>query len=174
MSAASQVAWQNLSGARRKLQRIADGLRLAAGGEAVRKTAEQVRSLVDRIAVDKYAKHMRSGALRASVEATASGGLVQLQRLAYARYHKWDPFRRGGLPPFIVKQAQRIFSATLLGVVRNDPDFVRSAASIGLSEAEDVEVETRNAAAKSDAKRAEKQRQCEERVRNRPARGRRR
>lgn len=156
MSSASLKAYANLTGARRTLQRIRDGLRLVAGGAVADEAAQEIGAAYRKIVDEKYAKHRATGALVGSAHVDVDGSLVQIGRYGYARYHRWDPLRRGSVPPFMLKIAQQIASAKLLAAVRGDSSFVRTPAAVGVDEAEDVEREVLKEETKTAAKAAAK------------------
>lgn len=150
--------FQNLTAASKKLALIAEGLRRAAGGEAVERAATKVRDLVDHVAQKKLSAHSESGAAAGNTRVDVSGGgMVLLHGMppchgkgssgkSYVSRHSWWPFRRG-MPTSIVKQASRILAAEFLALVRSG---AAPAGLLGQGEAEEVEAE----GAAADAKKA--------------------
>lgn len=157
MSTASLKAYANLSGMRRTLQRIRDGLRLIEGGVIADEAAQEIGAAYGKIVDEKYAKHRATGALVGSAHVDVDGSLIQIGRYGYARYHRWDPLRRGSVPPFMLKIAQQIASSKLLAAVRGRSDFIRTPAAIGLDEAEEVEAAGLAEASKRASKAAAKE-----------------
>ncbi len=105
-----------MGAARRRLAEVTAGLRAAASGAVVERAAAQVQAQIDAVSRAKLAKHTASGAALGALKASRSGGLVQLTAKGYLRYHRWWPFRRG-MPPFVTRNATKIFKAAWDAVV---------------------------------------------------------
>ncbi len=142
------MAYADISAARAKLARICDGLRFAASGAVLERAAAKVQEQIDAVGKSKLSKHQLSGAALGSLDATASGGLVQLTSNRYLGYHRWWVFR-DGMPPFVVSRAVKILDAELHAAVAGQPSplFVADAAAEIAEEARMVKHRARYKAA---------------------------
>ena len=111
------MTFTGITQARARLERLAQGLREAAGGAVLARAAAKVQAQIDAVASAKAGAHQDTGAAASSVLVTASGGLVQLNSAGYLKFHGWWPFRRGIMPPFIVKNASQILARELLTAI---------------------------------------------------------
>lgn len=156
------IKFVGISGARARLQTIVNGLRDAAGGEAVARAAAKVQAQIDAVSKSKLTTHKLSGNALAVARPTHSGGLIQLTAPRYVNYHGWWPFRRG-MPPFVVKRAAQLFAAELLALVSGKPSksAVLAAATV-LSQADAAASRAAARKAKAAADRVEKLRKKRE------------
>jgi len=111
------VTFIGITQARARLERLAQGLREAAGGAVLARAAAKVQAQINAVAKAKTAAHELSGNAASTLTVTAAGGLVQLHAASYLHFHRWWPFRSGVMPPFIVKNASLILARELLAAI---------------------------------------------------------
>lgn len=112
--------YATITGARARLQAAADGLRAAASGAVVERAAAKVQTQVDKVAHKFTSAHRLSGDADDSVDTTTAGGLIQLRTVGYLRFHADWLFRRG-MPPFVISNALKIFTAELVAALAGEP-----------------------------------------------------
>jgi hypothetical protein len=123
------VQFSELSAARAKLARLAQGLHRVASGDVIVSAVGKVQAFLDETARKKLRAHIATGEAIGSLAVTDSGSLVLLSASRYLRYHGWWPFRRG-MPGFAVKQALRILAAEVLAAVGRDGDLGKLAGNV--------------------------------------------
>jgi hypothetical protein len=146
------IKYAGLTAARARLQRLADGLREAAGGEVLARATAKMGEQIAAVAEQKTAAHMDTGAARGSVELAVSSGRVQLTTVGYLRYHSWWPFRRG-MPGFVVKRAALVLARELVEAIGGDGSALAAEAQ---AVADDGDAAATKAASKSANKRPRK------------------
>jgi hypothetical protein len=132
------LSYAGITSARKRLARLAEGLREAASGEVVARAVAKIGQQIVAVAEKKTTQHRDTGAARGSVELATTGGLVQLSTVGYLKFHAWWPYRRG-MPPFVVKRAALIFARELVNVLGVAADQTEAAELV--SEADDAEIE---------------------------------
>jgi hypothetical protein len=133
------MTFTGITQARRRLGRLADGLRDVASGAALDRAAAFIRAQVEAVARDKAGRHEETGAALGSIVATSAGGLVQLSNVGYLRFHSWWPFRRGSMPPFVVKRASLILAREIRASLGIAGSAVAAEASAVIDEAAGAE-----------------------------------
>ncbi len=111
------MTFTGITQARARLERLAQGLREIAGGAVLARAAAKVKEQVDAVAKRAAGSHIESGAASSSLAVTASGGLVRLSSIGYLKFHAWWPFRRGTMPPFVVKRATLILAREIVAAL---------------------------------------------------------
>ncbi|HEY8944909.1 MAG TPA: hypothetical protein VIM73_11640 [Polyangiaceae bacterium] len=107
-----KVRATGISAARARLADLVVGLRAATSGEVVERAAAKVQSQIDAVSKRILANHVDTGHAQSEAQTSHSGALIQLTVPTYVGFHEWWPFR-SGMPPFVLGNASRIFSAEL-------------------------------------------------------------
>lgn len=130
------MTFTGISAARKRLARLAAGLRDAASGAVLARAAAKVGAQLAAVAEQKTSAHQLSGNARGSIVLTVGGGHVELTTARYLSYHSWWPFRRG-MPPFVVKRAVIIFARELLVALGGEVGALGEEAGAVVEEAEE-------------------------------------
>jgi len=149
---AVKVNWMGL---RAKLGDLTSRLRDVASGGVYERAAAKVQSQIDAASKRILAQHVYTGNALATSTATRGGQQIQLTTARYLKFHEWWPFR-SGMPPFVMRNAIKVFSAELKAALAGDPS------PLLVAEEEAIEAAERKRAAAED-----KQRKREEKERDR-------
>lgn len=110
----------DMTAARAKLQKLADGLKLAASGAVVDRAAAAIGQQIQAVARRLTIKHKLTGAASSGLTLKVAGGLVQLTSNRYLGYHDWWVFR-SGMPPFVLSRASKIYAGELEAAISGKP-----------------------------------------------------
>ncbi len=109
------LVFKGLGKMRQRVADLAKGLRAAASGVVIERSAAKVRTLVATVAEKWIGRHTDTGAAAASLVAAASGSLVTVTANGYLRFQRW-PFSKG-MPRFILRQASIIMARELMALI---------------------------------------------------------
>lgn len=117
----SRATYSGVPAFRARLEQLVTDLRGAASGDVVKRAAVKVESQIQAVSRRFLEAHRASGHAADTATVSHSGGLIQLRRVEYAHFIPGDPFRNGAMPPFVVKNASKIFKAELEAVLKGEP-----------------------------------------------------